>query len=335
MAEVKKKSDKFRNSIIFGMFLVLLSMPACGRPVKNNTVEKGLSVMRPPYDINAVVSRNDTIWAGGRDGVYSFDSRDKKLIGMLKSEFPIKYVKTLCVDNENNLWIGYEGGIAVFDGTSVKNLNEVLRLDDKRVNYIMQDRSGRILVGTWSGVLIFDGKKRTSLTMEDGLINNMVNVIAQDARGGIWFGSYAVPSGGISILNGDKWQYFNAGNGLPNNNITAIETDGSGGLWAGTGFFDKGAACKFEFVNGKWDISKIITKKDGLAGEKVRSIFTAGDGSVWFGSEYDGLAILKNNQFKIVTTKTGLSDNEIKDILQDSKGRIWMGTRSGITVFEP
>ena len=67
----------------------------------------------------------------------------------------------------------------------------------------------------------------------------------------------------------------------------------------------------------------------------VRSLALAPDGGLWFGSEYDGLAVLHSNVFEVYTTQDGLSHDEIKAILFDADGAAWVATRDGLTSIAP
>ncbi len=78
-----------------------------------------------------------------------------------KSRSPaVKYVKSLCVDKDNNLWIGFWGmGLARLDPSNEhyeswlheKSDTSSLSFDDVWV--IHQDKKGRIWIGTDGGGL--------------------------------------------------------------------------------------------------------------------------------------------------------------------------------------
>lgn len=69
----------------------------------------------------------------------------------------------------------------------------------------------------------------------------------------------------------------------------------------------------------------MLTSADGLAGEKVRSIFQDRVGTIWFGSEYDGLALLDSRGWQVLTTRDGLSNPEVKAMLQDNEATYGSG----------
>lgn len=288
-------------------------------------------------DINAMVMWDGDILAGGRDGVFRIEASGLGIHSLEIGE-PLRYVKSLCVDEDENLWIVHEQGLTWYDGHTARLLTTQDGLPDNRINYVYADSHGDIWVGTWSGAAVLDRKTsrvKETFTTADGLLVDMVNVLMEDRYGGMWFGSYAVPGGGISFFDGNTWQYFDVDSGLPNNNVTAILQDAEGDIWVGTGFYDKGGAAVFE-INGKdWDISRTVRKDDGLAGEKVRSLYQDRAGRHWIGSEYDGLVRMENDRIDVMTESEGLTNNEVKSMLQDENGRLWIATRNGITITDP
>ncbi len=69
----------------------------------------------------------------------------------------------------------------------------------------------------------------------------------------------------------------------------------------------------------------------GLPGESTRSVFLDTRGRIWFGSEYDGIAVRDDSTWKILTEKEGLAGNEVKTMVQDNEGVYWLGTNGGLS----
>ena len=90
-----------------------------------------------------------------------------------------------------------------------------------------------------------------------------------------------------------------------------------------------------EFRQGAWAIVQSLTVKDGLAGAKVRSVFVDRARTVWFGSEYDGVAQLAGGRWSLITTRDGLSHQEVMVMAQGSDGTMWLGTRDGLNRVAP
>jgi ligand-binding sensor domain-containing protein len=78
-----------------------------------------------------------------------------------------------------------------------------------------------------------------------------------------------------------------------------------------------------------------------MPGTKARSLFQARDGSLWFGTEYDGVLRVEplptggpypaELQGRVFTDANGLAHNEVKAMLQDVDGNLWLATHDGIT----
>lgn len=335
------KSHALAAFIIFFILICLYKSATVNNQGTMVDLPDGWKVIRPPHDISSIVEQGDTIWVGGFDGVFSINKLSFQQ-EPLKSEIPLKNVKALAIDSRNNLWIGHEGGLSKKDEKSVINYTADTGLPDNRVNALAVDLKGNLWVGTWKGAAVISPDGIRTITTKDGLLNNMVNVILCDRNGNMWFGSYVAPKGGLCCNVNGQWQYFSTENGLPHNNVNSLFEDYNGNVWAATGFAERGGACVFEYRDNFPRIKKVITKKDGLVGEKVRSVYQDNMKKMWLGSEYQGLTIFPKNKLigeadtqnaplKVLTTNNGLSDNEVKCMMQDKEGNLWLGTRDGVT----
>jgi ligand-binding sensor domain-containing protein len=105
-----------------------------------------------------------------------------------------------------------------------------------------------------------------------------------------------------------------------------IIQDRQGALWFATGFGSQGGANRL--VEGRW---MTWTVADGLAGGKTRSVYEDTDGRLWFGSEYDGMAVYDGAGFQLYTPQDGLAGWEVKHMIQDIEGVYWLGTENGLS----
>jgi ligand-binding sensor domain-containing protein len=69
--------------------------------------------------------------------------------------------------------------------------------------------------------------------------------------------------------------------------------------------------------NGRWTT---YTTKNGLANNRIFSLFMAKDTTLWIGTRGGGISLLKNGSFTTYSTSNGLTNNEIRNILEASNG---------------
>ncbi|MCH5686253.1 hypothetical protein LWM68_19515 [Niabella sp. W65] len=115
---------------------------------------------------------------------------------------------SLCIDHENNLWIGsYLGGLDKFDGNRFTHFthreNDPSSISNNSIWEIFEDREHNLWIGTLgSGLDRFD--KRTN-SFEHYKINkngqpllaNFISAILQDKKGNIWIGA----ENGLTVFN--------------------------------------------------------------------------------------------------------------------------------------
>ncbi|MBL4716442.1 MAG: PAS domain S-box protein [Bacteroidia bacterium] len=254
-------------------------------------------------------------------------------------------VNTILVDKNNNIWVGTNNGLSIYDpaatktgGTNFYNYTTEDGLPGKVIRTLFEDKTGNIWIGTSKGLCIsnFDhNSKKLSLSYEfteqNGLVHNKIFSILQDHDGDVWVGTYS----GISkiIVNQDNTfeiSNYTTENGLSNNFIRKIFEDREGNIWIGT---DGSGLCRF---SGNRFVS--YTTQNGLAGVVVMSIYNDSKGNKWFG--YYGNGVSKfgidangNNTIEHFTKKDGLVGDYVWTITEDKDGKIWIGTNSGVTVI--
>jgi len=336
--------NKVKRILIKGICgLVLIGIIAfvvisISKDIQNNSKRAGFDSILTDKDFCTLAVDGDTIWGGGANGLFKIDRKTMQAQEIGRYQF----VRALLVTTQG-LWIGHENGLTLMQKDATTTYSTATgALPDNRVNALERDRAGNLWIGTWGGAVKYDGKSFTTFSTKDGLLVDMINVIRADSSGAIWFGSYVAPRGGICVLRNAKWQYFTPKDALLHANINAIIQLQDGSVLAGGGLYTSGGGTRFVDVNGVWTKTDTLTKADGLAGEKVRSLFQDRTGRLWIGSEYDGAVMVRTAFWgtadKLGTaalvkldTKSGLHDNEVKVVVEDASGNIWFGARRGIT----
>lgn len=66
----------------------------------------------------------------------------------------------------------------------------------------------------------------------------------------------------------------------------------------------------------------------------VRSFLEDSKGNIWFGSDKEGVCLLKNGKFEYFTTESGLSHNQVRNIYEDKNGGIWFECGKGLSIYD-
>ena len=175
--------------------------------------EAGLFVAVAPYERFSRISElpstriwavaegsDDTVWAGGADGLFSYaDGHWKKFTranGLSNQE-----VLSLGAGANGRIWIGYRFGGGI-DRVHLQPSGLAIEKGVQRagtdglVYFLEHDAAGRLWAGTERGVDMWDGVHWSHYEMSDGLAWNdcNLNAFAEEPGGTVWIGT----SGGLS-----------------------------------------------------------------------------------------------------------------------------------------
>lgn len=252
----------------------------------------------------------------------------------------------LYLDKEENVWLGYHGGLAFFNTVTKRFEDYVIdskKIIDNPVRTICQDKDGVFWIGSYSGLYKFDYENKTIFKYEHDVNNtnsisqNSIYSILEDARGDLWIGTWA---GGIDYLDRNSSHFFTltAGIGkshLNYNVVSSIIEDENENLWIGT----EGGGLNFynikdqKFTYYKGESSEL----EGLASNNVKDIVKDDQGNLWVGTHGGGLNYVNTNVnnskrqgFNWFYKQLGeLSDNKITTLIEDNYNNLWIGTNEG------
>ncbi len=149
-----------------------------------------------------------------------------------------------------------------------------------------------------------------------------------DRRNRLWYGMGDAKGVVQFDLNDMKRRnYFTEKNGFPPSTAIVLSDAPDGTFWIGT--FANGVAI-FGTEGGHTVPQRILTTKDGLAGDRIRSILHRKNGEVWIGTRFSGISVYKGGTFETITTKNGLLNNAVWALAEDRDGRVWVGTSVGV-----
>ncbi len=92
----------------------------------------------------------------------------------------------LCVDRQNNLWVGTTQGLYRIRGTEVDHYENADGLSSDWVNGIFEDREGNVWVATSRGIDMFRDLRVKSISHREGLFEGAVESVAASQDGNVW-----------------------------------------------------------------------------------------------------------------------------------------------------
>jgi PAS domain S-box-containing protein len=300
------------------------------------------------------VDKTNTLWLGTKNtGLNKVDLNKAKFKLFTygeKSKIKETSGKTeaVCVDYNNNLWLGTNDGLVFINRNSnitkiFKNISDNFSGTNKNpVSAILQDKNGFLWIGTIGGGLFkFDIKKEKFVNYRHNFNNrncigsDNVSFLFIDNDEMIWIGT---TDNGINIFDtkSEKFNSFsiaiNASIFLKDNNISVISKDKYDIMWIGTrseGLINynkkDGTFNRFRFdASNKYSINSDI----------ILSICENKDGELWIGTN-NGLEEFdrNTNSFYHFLNKDGLTFETVNAILADEMNNLWLATNNGITKF--
>ena len=277
------------------------------------------------------------------DGVYSFNRITRKSTPFINDGRSM-FVRDITSVSANELWLGTESGLYIYNRTngSLKNIRQ--KFGDKysiscnAIYSILKDKDAGIWIGTYFGGVnylpaqsaLFEKFYPTG--SKNGLSGKAVREFCEDADGNLWIGTEDF---GLNLLNVKTKQFRQLvpkESSISYHNIHGLLCDGDN-LWIG--YFTKG----IDVMNMK---SGRILKHysstgdpSSLSDNNVFSFCKDREGNIWIGTIY-GLNLLSRGSNKIARVKEVGARTFIYDIKEDHNGIIWFATYGmGVYRYNP
>jgi ligand-binding sensor domain-containing protein len=302
--------------VLIVLLLARLTLPAPHRP-------EGWTLISPPNEISTLALQAETVWAGGREGLFAVDRRSGALIDTPLRSRDLSGVQALLVEGDM-LWIGCKAGLFRWNGRQLDKLLPPSQTDTGPITALRRTRDGALWIGATQGAWRLVADQWQWFGAAEGLLLPMVDAIFEDKEGALWFASKEPESPGIWRRTNGQWVLFDVTLGLGQPAINDMIEDHRSVLWIACGFGAAGMAQSFD--GRRW----MTLPVQGLEGKKIRSLFEDRAKRLWFCSEYDGVAIRDGGAWRRLTLNEGLPGNEIKVMLEDDDGTLWLGNERGL-----
>jgi ligand-binding sensor domain-containing protein/signal transduction histidine kinase len=290
------------------------------------------------------------LWIGTRQGgLNRYDPRNEQFTIFRHNKkdpsgISSDHINVLYLDRDDNLWIGTEQGLDLFDRetqTFTRYFLDPLSSDSpngKSVTAIHQDARGRLWIGTYSNGLVRLDQENKKLTQYhyypenvNSISNDHVTAILDADNSTLWVGTWF----GLNRFNPDTGQFIrythsdNDQKSIAGNRIIALQMDGTRNVWIGTtnglDRVDKAGERFIHYVNDP-------SYAKSLSNNYILSIYEDRGGVLWFGTYGNGVDKYDRMQdnfayFRHDPEKPNtLSGNFIFPIHVDSQGYAWVGT---------
>lgn len=240
------------------------------------------------------------------------------------------YCRDLIASSDNELWIGTESGIYIYNLRTQKyahlhsSIYDPYSLSDNAVYSLCKDREGSIWVGSYFGGVNYYPRPCTYFEKyypkgtENSLRGKRVREFCQDNAGNVWIGT---EDGGLNHFNPQTKEFRFFAPSVAFSNIHGLCMDGDN-LWVGT--FSKGV----KVINTRTGaLLKSYVKTDSprsLVDNSIFAICRTTTGDIYLGTLFGLLRY--NKQLDDFDRIQELNGKFVYDIKEDSSGNLWLAT---------
>jgi signal transduction histidine kinase/ligand-binding sensor domain-containing protein len=260
-------------------------------------------------------------------------------------------IKGLTQTSDGFLWLATRSQLVRFDGVDFEGFRaEDLAGTNASLNCLLKGRNDAVWLANTQGLITCIGPGRMRAFRDPDLATP--RCLVEDGEGALWISS---ATGAVFRLKDGAFTRFDQPEGLPGRFGPHLIVDRSGALWfcvsSKIGRFRNG---RFETLlklgsnvrlliaasahGGIWigKNNELIRYSEGGTPESRGTFSTAsvtpsailedGDGSVWIGTQNDGLFHFDGHDFANVPT----SHSTISCLFQDREDNLWVGTPEGL-----
>jgi ligand-binding sensor domain-containing protein/serine phosphatase RsbU (regulator of sigma subunit) len=291
-----------------------------------NSIGEAIRFLRP--------DSKDNIWIGTYlRGLFSYNLKTNKFVfntRLNSNLYANGNITALEVDNNDNIWIGNDYGLAFWDAEKEElvTYTQEKGLAGNLITALYCDSKGTIWIGSdqKSGLTKYDPaeKKFTIVNLGGDIIPK---TITETPDGRLWIGTvtglFAIKADSVVLaLTEDK--------GLLSNNIKLLQPDGGNFLYIGTNI----GLNRYDLTSG---VISSFTKKNGFVGIETHdnASFIDSEKNLWFGTAY-GVTMLSPEKLPPVNTEplTHISKMLINNISRQMEDGLKLNYKEKAIIFD-
>lgn len=263
-----------------------------------------------------------------------------------KNSLSSNIISAIVEDGDHNLWIGteaeglnyYNRKTGIFKNFKSNGKDGRNSIKSNLIKAITIDKTGNLWIAAYeSGVYFYNPKAnqfknyKLDKSQPNSLSANRATYLSYDRQNRLWVGTkgsglylYQEKSDDFTSLLNNKSNFY-----IPSKNIGYVFQDSQEKVWIasddGIFYLPKGGK-KFKKLN--------VGKNDFF--NHINSINQTAQGTIWFGSNNQGLACYDEKKKKILlyTSQNGLPSNNITGILEDNEGYLWISSDKGLAKLD-
>ena len=279
---------------------------------------------------NPVCMLEDTrgnLWFGTHNGgIFKYILSESRMEekDLIRNGMASNWITCFLEDSMGRIWVGtWGGGVALFEGDSLRIMNEMNGLEAGNIYKIIEDVEGNILIASLNnGLYIFKGDAFLTINDEKNLPSPDVFAICGVSNNDIWIGTNA----GISVYrpgSGNPPVIYNKASDEIPEEIRFIKEDREGNIWIGS---NSGGVILFNTKKSRFESQTYI---NGILhrDNQVKALEIDKNNNLWIGTN-EGVAVGTINQenFQRFISLDSLPVNVITSLYCDPEGNMWIGT---------
>ena len=300
--------------VTLGQELIPYEEMDAARPITQYTIKEWN--MNNGLPNNAIMDIQKTadgfMWLATFNGLTRFDGIEFNVYNRSNTpELTTNTISTLVVDQDDNLWIGTNGGglVKYSNGTFTKLNTD--SINGSIITALTEGVQEELWIGTRGGLARLQNGRLSKFEAPE-LKNANVTTLFFDYKERLWVGTAAQ---GIFLIDNNGIMNLGQRHGLQSNFIRAIYVDSKDNVWIGS---DRGVAIIDE--SGIHPMDSV----DGAPTTFTNRFLEDPEGNIWVAA-HDGLRRY-SNKFELVDDTREVGHHIVQSLFLDQEKNLWAGS---------